>query len=332
MATATLPPPQRHVYYRPKRLNSEAPVVSAATVSATFIISTPTPDRSNDVVSPLGCSLTNYAKNPVVLYDHGFSGVKFPIGTSRGPNGKLEVAKSADSIAATCYFSKSWTEAQQVYALVDEGLLQAASVHLRPLECSPRIGGGLEITKSELLEWSIVGMPDNPEAVRKVLSRNRLAGKPIVDTLRKSLADSVENYLDQRADETLHQRLSRLEGAVCALCQAVGQDYMPEGFGTGDAATRLGFVNAVLRNLAEQFTVANVEPSGKALASMEQLLAEVAALVDELDVKKSARRFVDEAEMLHAQALPALNRFRVGLAKQQALLEQYAYSLSKGNR
>src|SRR5580698_7101070 len=56
---------------------------------ATFVISTPTPDRSEDVVSPRGVKLANYARNPVVYYDHGFSGIQVPIGKCEDEFGNL---------------------------------------------------------------------------------------------------------------------------------------------------------------------------------------------------------------------------------------------------
>ena len=40
------------------------PTLDAAALSATAVISAPTPDRSDDIVEPLGVRLENYAKNP----------------------------------------------------------------------------------------------------------------------------------------------------------------------------------------------------------------------------------------------------------------------------
>jgi hypothetical protein len=63
--------------------------------SATFVISTPTPDRSEDVVNPNGVILENYVRNPVVLFDHGFSGITVPIGKSEDPTGTCTVIAAA---------------------------------------------------------------------------------------------------------------------------------------------------------------------------------------------------------------------------------------------
>jgi hypothetical protein len=46
----------------------------------------------------------------------------------------------------------------------------------------------MDIEEWELLEWSIVGIPENPEAIRKILAGGQLAGSPICEPIKKSLA------------------------------------------------------------------------------------------------------------------------------------------------
>lgn len=168
-----------------------SPVIDTATVSAKFIISTPTPDRAEDVVEPSGFQLGNYKANPLVLYDHGFGEITLPIGKSRDPDGKLTVKIKSASVEAECYFAQSNWQGMQVFQLVEEGILNCASVHIDPLEASVRTGAdgrrGLHITKCDLLEWSIVGIPCNPEAVRKVLDRGKLAERKIAKPIEKML-------------------------------------------------------------------------------------------------------------------------------------------------
>ena len=57
----------------------------------------------------------------------------------------------------------------------EQGLLRAASIGFRPLESSPNGRGGLSFTRWELLEWSLVAVPANAEAVRALKSLNLLA-------------------------------------------------------------------------------------------------------------------------------------------------------------
>ena len=47
------------------------------------------------------------------------------------------------------------------------GFLRAASISWLPLESRPVEGGRLRDTRSELLEWSIVAVPADPDALRE---------------------------------------------------------------------------------------------------------------------------------------------------------------------
>ena len=168
------------------------PMIDAAQCCATATISTPTPDRSEDVVMPLGCRLDNYRANPVVYFDHGFSGLSMPIAKSEDPNGNCTVVISDDGIEATSYFSQSCFEAMQIFELIAEKIIRTASINLAPIVAKVRSEGtgfrpGLLVEEWELLEWSWVGVPDNPEALRKILDRGKLAGKSICEPILKSL-------------------------------------------------------------------------------------------------------------------------------------------------
>jgi len=169
-----------------KRMASDVPpVVNTSAMSATFTISTEAEDRDGDVIIQKGIKLDKYRLNPVVLYQHG-SVLDFPIGSSRSPAGKLSVVRDGNTTQATCYFSKSLA-ARQVYELVAEGVLSGASINVIPTRSQPRRGGRYLIDESEMLEWSIVDIPANGEAVRKALSQNWLAGRSIEPSLAKSL-------------------------------------------------------------------------------------------------------------------------------------------------
>src|SRR5262249_19628505 len=94
---------------------------------------------------------------------------------------------------------------QQIFELVKQSVLRAASINLVPMTYTirtsetpldgpqrdelPGLAGrpGMEIDEWELLEWSVVGIPDNPEAVRKILAGGKLAGAPLCEPIRTSL-------------------------------------------------------------------------------------------------------------------------------------------------
>ena len=51
------------------------------------------------------------------------------------------------------------------------GFLQAASISWLPVETRPAEGGGIRDVRSELLEWSIVSVPADPDALRETHRR-----------------------------------------------------------------------------------------------------------------------------------------------------------------
>ena len=178
-------------------------------MAATAIISTPVVDRVGDVLNPLGCKLDNYRKNPAVLWAHGFDDITLPVGKSEDPDGNLSVSISEEGVAATCFFSQRSLEAAQIFELVDEGVVRGTSVRETPIVSSfqrdqqygdqrdQQYGDLLIVDEWDLEEWSWCCVGVNPEAVAKALGRNRLAGKPIVPSILKSLsavAPSLKHY------------------------------------------------------------------------------------------------------------------------------------------
>lgn len=127
-----------------------------------ILISTPGEDRDGDQLDMRGCVLDNYRKNPTVLFAHDYS--ELPVGVTTSIN------VTPEGIRASWNWLTGDPMADRVKNAWDQRALNAASVGFRPLESSPRSGGGLLFSKWELLEWSLVPVPSNPEAVRTLKS------------------------------------------------------------------------------------------------------------------------------------------------------------------
>ena len=117
-----------------------------------------------------GLSTENYTRNPVVMWAHDAIGRSpsggLPIGRT------LELTKTADGrIVADFEFLSDDHFAQRVKNAWDKGFLQAASISWIPVETVPVQGGGWRDTRSDLLEWSIVSVPADPEALRESYRR-----------------------------------------------------------------------------------------------------------------------------------------------------------------
>ena len=67
--------------------------------------------------------------------------------------------------------------AQRVKNAWDKGFLQAASVSWLPLETAPAPGGGWRDTRADLLEWSIVSVPADPDTLKEA-HRRRYRSNP----------------------------------------------------------------------------------------------------------------------------------------------------------
>ena len=117
-----------------------------------------------------GLSTERYLRNPVVMWAHDILGRSesggLPIGRTR------ELTRdSAGRLVADFEFLSEDAFAQRVKNAWDKGFLRAASISWMPVEGGPSEGGQWRDTKSDLLEWSIVAVPADPDALRESQSR-----------------------------------------------------------------------------------------------------------------------------------------------------------------
>jgi HK97 family phage prohead protease len=136
-----------------------------------FTISTASVDREQDTIAVAGWDLTNYRKNPVVLWGH--DSWRLPIG--RG----FDVAVEDGALKASVEFvpedlPEGGAFAESVYRLARGGFIAATSVGFRPLKWSYTADKdrgaddwfpGIDFEEQELVELSIVTVPANPEAL-----------------------------------------------------------------------------------------------------------------------------------------------------------------------
>jgi hypothetical protein len=135
-----------------------------------FVISTEAVDRMNDTIAADGWALANYLRNPVVLWAHMRDAVPLAKAPATAVEGK--------ALVSVAEFAK-YEFADLVYELTLGGFLNAASIGMRPLEYAyveeSARPWGIDFKRQELLEWSIVPVPANPEA----LSQAKAAGHNI---------------------------------------------------------------------------------------------------------------------------------------------------------
>lgn len=128
------------------------------------VISTSAPDRAGEVIVPTGLrNADEFLRNPVVLWAHQRS--LPPIGTCE----RLTI--ESDRVIAETKFSASSPFARDVFKLYAEGVLRGWSVGFVPAQVRPippsrdRPRGGVCYPEWDLLEYSAVPVPENPQAL-----------------------------------------------------------------------------------------------------------------------------------------------------------------------
>jgi len=136
-----------------------------------FTISTDIVDREQDTIAVSGWNLSNYLRNPVVLWGH--DAASLPIGEA------LQVGIENNALKATVRFIPADTPergqfAEAVFRLARQGILRATSVGFRPIKWAytedKERGAddwfpGIDFQEQELIELSVVTVPANPEAL-----------------------------------------------------------------------------------------------------------------------------------------------------------------------
>ncbi len=143
--------------------------VNAETLTVRSVISTIDPDRAGDVVIPTGIqNADDYLLNPVVLWAHNRQ--QFP------PIGVCEwLDVQPRRIVAQTRFARGVPFAEDVFRLYEQGVLRGWSIGFVPRQAkreARRDGStGLRVLTWDLLEYSAVPIPENPDAVTLAMEK-----------------------------------------------------------------------------------------------------------------------------------------------------------------
>lgn len=149
--------------------------------TASIVINTPALDHMSDRVLPDGVDRSVFDRNPVVLWLHDAYGNTDAAGIPIGKATRVSV--TSDRIDATWRWLTGDPFVSRVKNAWDQGVINAASVGFIPTEFRPNKDGGYDIIHWTLLEFSLVPIPANPDAVR-LLRGLGLSGRPRADALR----------------------------------------------------------------------------------------------------------------------------------------------------
>lgn len=132
-------------------------------------------DRGDEIITTDAWELDNFKKNPVILFNHGMDTLGgTPVGKA------VEVKQTDDGLFLKVKMSNSQAPGiKMVRDLVEERILKAFSVGFNPKESDVVQTDGKsirKITKAELFEVSIVGVPMNQDSLFE-LSEKQLTTK-----------------------------------------------------------------------------------------------------------------------------------------------------------
>ena len=145
---------------------------------ASYIISTDEVDRMGEVVEQ-SWDLKNYEANPIVLFGHDPSKPENVLGKALSITTEKDGDRSITS--ALVQFAEAGTSkgVDTVWSLVKQGILKTVSVGFIPhtykntdTEDTPTV-----LSDNELLEFSIVPIPANPQAVALALADESISEK-----------------------------------------------------------------------------------------------------------------------------------------------------------
>lgn len=130
-----------------------------------FVFSDGSVDRAGDTIDPNGWVLDNYKKNPVALFGHDSLNIDSVIGRT------VSVGTVGNKLIGEIEFADADVnpKADMAYRMIEAGLISAVSVGFLPIEYAFSTDKsrpyGVDFTKQELLEISVVPVPCNGSAL-----------------------------------------------------------------------------------------------------------------------------------------------------------------------
>lgn len=178
-----------------------------------FVISTACVDRYGDIVEVSGWDLKNYKANPVVLFGHN---------SSIPPIGKaIKTWKDGDALRSIAEFMPQDISAfaHSIFRMYQEKFLRAVSVGFKPLKWERIVDEegnetwSYRFKKQELLEFSAVPIPANPEALVAARSKGidtapfKMWAEEMLDNWKVNEAPVKDLYhIDRKGLEQIRRR------------------------------------------------------------------------------------------------------------------------------
>ena len=186
----------------------------------TFVVSTPEVDRYGTIIIPSGINYTAYLNNPIVLAQHNAD--EWPIGKCLG------FMMNGENLEATLQFHRLTEEACVVADLVAAGYVKAVSVGIIPTESEEQTIDGKKVIvypKSELVEFSVVSIPANRDAlikksIKELFKSLKKVTRMLTPEQTQAITDNFLPILQDAALTYLRDELGIAEEEAAAAAEA----------------------------------------------------------------------------------------------------------------
>lgn len=193
-----------------------------------FVISTDAKDRHRTVLNMKGWQLDNFNRNPIVGYQHNVYGDNMCVPPNPddvlGPaRAWVENVNGKDVLMGEVTFETADINplAEKVFRKVLNGTLRATSVGFLEVGKGKMIqekdANGKIVNETyhfsgqELIEFSIVNIPSNPEATRKVVINHARAGVSMLNRIGLPVAE-IRKVVNQILDSLEHNEPKEKSG------------------------------------------------------------------------------------------------------------------------
>lgn len=151
------------------------------------IATTPTLDRVKDSVKPEGMT---YAKSIPLLLQHDHSK---PVGSATLGKATPQGIPFEAQIAKVDEPGEVKTRTDEAWHSVKTGLIKGTSIGFKPHEYEPNKQGGMDFTKAEIHELSLVTIPCNPEAVITAFKALSAASEEVAQATSEVSGEETQN-------------------------------------------------------------------------------------------------------------------------------------------
>lgn len=224
--------------------------------SARFVMSKEIPDRYGDVVVAKGIKITDFVKNPVVLWAHNSRNAPIGMWSDVAPTGK-----SLEGVANFAQEGLS-EEADQVARLVEASLLRACSIGFMPLEWEAlnkeQPWAGYKFIESDLWECSVCSVPANPAALVKAAGGDTGAAMQAIELILDEWTRTPAGTIVPRmAFEKAYSVVKRTDAPTLVEVKAIDEDDEEvEEKTVADPVDTQSLVRTILDGISEAVTKA----------------------------------------------------------------------------